>query len=455
MTNGRPRRRSIFSGLLLIVFGLLFLFHNFGWRYDLWRMVAQWWPVVLIIWGLSKLYDHFMAQRTGQAAPPTISGGEIFLVLSLLFIVAGVGLRRHIGPDSGNWGWDGGDWPLFGRTYTFNEEIAAKAVPANSHITIHTDRGDITVHPEDTAEIRVSARKTIGGSDQEDAQKRGQQVTVRVDQTGDGYAVHPQLQGIESGRARVDLEVHVPKQATIIARSARGNLQVIGMMGSVTAETQSGDIEVRDTGGDVNADISRGDAHIVGVGGNVKLSGRGSQVTLADVRGEAAVEGEFFGPIRIEKAGKGVRFLSKRTDLTITQLAGRFSITSGRMEIVDAPGNVSLTTNNNDISLENVAGRIRVENRNGNVEIRFPRVPQDQVEVNDASGHVDLVMPGKSAFEVHATTRSGDISSDFGELSKDLRENRGSYSLDGKVGAKGPVFTLKTSYGSIRLRKSE
>lgn len=453
MTNGRPRRRSIFSGLLLIVVGLLFLFHNFGWRYDMWRLVEQWWPVVLILWGLSKLYDHFMAQRSGEARPATITGGEIFLVFLVLCVLAGAGFvdwtRRNPGID---WG---GDWPIWGRTYTFNEDIPAKAVPANAHITIHTDRGDITVHPEDVAEIRVSARKTIAGSDQEDAQKRGQQLTVSIEQTGDGYEVHPQMQGMERGRARVDLEVHVPKQASLTARSERGNLQVIGMAGNVTAETQWGDLEVRNTGGDVNADISRGDAHIVGTGGNVKLSGRGSQVTLADVKGEAAVEGEFFGPIRIEKAGKGARFLSKRTDLTISQLAGRFSITSGRLEIVDAPGNVSVTTNNNDISVENAAGRIHVENRNGNVEIHFTRPPQEQLEVLDASGNVDVVLPAKSTFEVHASTRSGDISSDFAELNKDLKETRGSYTLDGKVGAKGPVFTLKTSYGSIRLRKSD
>jgi DUF4097 and DUF4098 domain-containing protein YvlB len=454
MTNGKPRRRSIFSGLLLITVGTLLLMQRFGWwHYDLWRVIGQWWPVLLIIWGLAKLYDHMVSQRTGEARPRTISGGEIFLVILVVVILGGAGFVDwvHKNPNDINWG--NGDWAPWEHTYTFNEEIPAKPVPANSRITIQTDRGDITIHPEDTAEIRVSARKTIGGSDQEDAQNRGKQINVSIQQTGDGFTV--QTQGMDRGRSRVDLEVHVPKQASVTLRSERGNLQVIGMGGNVTVETRSGDVEVRDTGGDVSADINRGDAHIIGVGGNAKLTGRGSQVTLAEVKGEASIEGEFFGPIRIEKAGKGARFQSRRTDLTISQLAGRFSINSGRLEIVDAPGSVSLTTNSNDISLENVAGRIHVENRNGNVEVHLTQPPKDQVEIADSNGNLDLVLPTKSTFEIHASTRSGDISSDFTELSKDVRESGASNSLDGKVGAKGPMITLKTTYGAIRLRKRD
>jgi DUF4097 and DUF4098 domain-containing protein YvlB len=449
----RPRRRSIFTGLLLVTVGVLFLLRNFGWHYGLWSVIGRWWPVLLIIWGLSKLYDHMVAQRTGQAPPRTVTGGEVFLVILVLALLSGGGLfdyaRLH--PDDFSWG--DNDRVPWAHTYTYNEEVPAKAVPASTHITIETDYGDVTVHPEDAAQIRASVKKEIGGWDQSEAEKRGQQVKVTIEQAGDGFNVQTEGQSSGDGHARVDLDVYVPKRASITVRSGKGNLQIIGQGGNVTVETRKGDVEVRDAGGDVSVDLNGGDTHIIGASGNVKLSGHGSQVTMADVKGEASVEGEFFGPIRIEKPGKGMRFLSKRSDISISELTGRFAITSGRLEVVDAPGNVSVSTSSNDISVENPGGRVHVENRNGNVEIRFAKPPQDQIDVIDSNGHIDLTLPGRSTFEVHATSHSGEISSDFSDLQQ--HNTSGNATLDGKLGAKGPAVNLKTTYGAIRLRKGE
>jgi DUF4097 and DUF4098 domain-containing protein YvlB len=453
-TSGqRPRRRSIFTGLLLVAVGVLFLMRNFGWHYGLLSVLWRWWPVLLILWGVSKLYDNWVAQHTGQAPPRTVTGGEIFLVFLVVMLLSGGGfydwVRTH--PDDISWG--DSDTPPWVHTYSYNEEVPAKAVPANTRITVQTDYGDVTVHPQDAAEIRASVKKEIGGWDQSEAEKRSHDVKVTVDQTGDGYAVETSGQMSGDSRARVDLDVYVPKQASVTVRSGKGNLQIIGQGGSVTVESRKGDVEVRDAGGDVSVDLNGGDLHIVGVNGNARLSGHGSQVTIADVKGEASVEGEFFGPIRFEKPGKGMRFLSKRSDITVSQLTGRFTITSGRLEVVDAPGNVSITTSSNDITIENPGSRVHVENRNGNVDIRFGKPPQDQIDVLDANGHIDLTLPGRSTFEVHATSRSGEISSDFSDLQQ--HNTGGSAVLDGKVGAKGPAISLKTTYGAIRLRKGE
>ena len=93
MATINPRhRRSIFSGLLLIIIGALLLSHNFGGSLPAWEILRQWWPLVFILWGLTKLYDHFMAQRTGEPAPPTVSAGEVILVLLLLAVIGGLGI---------------------------------------------------------------------------------------------------------------------------------------------------------------------------------------------------------------------------------------------------------------------------------------------------------------------------------------------------------------------------
>src|SRR2546422_10420393 len=82
MTNGRPRRRSIFTGVVLIVLGLIFLAQNFRGEFGFWRLFSKWWPLLLILWGVAKLIDRLAAQRSGEGAPPTITGGGILLVNS-------------------------------------------------------------------------------------------------------------------------------------------------------------------------------------------------------------------------------------------------------------------------------------------------------------------------------------------------------------------------------------
>ena len=43
------------GALILIVLGVLFLLSNFGWIPRLGPLFAQWWPVILILVGISLL----------------------------------------------------------------------------------------------------------------------------------------------------------------------------------------------------------------------------------------------------------------------------------------------------------------------------------------------------------------------------------------------------------------
>jgi len=59
-----PRTRSgvLTAGLILIAIGLLFLLNNF-YEISAWRLMARFWPVILIIIGVRKLYRYFTWQE--------------------------------------------------------------------------------------------------------------------------------------------------------------------------------------------------------------------------------------------------------------------------------------------------------------------------------------------------------------------------------------------------------
>jgi DUF4097 and DUF4098 domain-containing protein YvlB len=247
--------------------------------------------------------------------------------------------------------------------------------------------------------------------------------------------------------------VNVPKQVTILANSGRGDISASDLSGSVSATAQHGNVQIHDVSGDLDANMHHGDARITAIQGNVHLTGSGSEVELGDIKGDATIEGEFYGPVRVRNVAKTTRFVSSRTDLTIVQLPGRMEMDSGQLQISDTPGGVTLVTKNKDVNVENVAGRIHVENRHGDINVQLRQPPHEEISIPDDSGEITLTLPASSSFEILATSRSGEIQSDFQAPTLKSTQTKENSQLEGKIGVHGPQIHLTTTYGTIHIRK--
>jgi Domain of unknown function (DUF5668)/Putative adhesin len=452
MANGRRRGSSIFNGLILIIFGALLLLHNYR-GFELHQVFFHWWPLLLIAWGAIKLYERTAGSRSGDTSGARVTPGEVFLVLGLLALVGAVvgidAVRSKFGDD--NFGID-----LGRESFSSDLDVAPEAVPANARITIRGNRGDITVRSSDEPDIRVNGKKSVKSWNENDAQRAAKPISVEIVKNGDGYEVRPSGVGGGDSRVSVDMDVVVPSKAAVTVRSEKGDITVSDMAMPVTIDGQNGDIEVRNTTGDVSIDMKRGDAKVSDTKGDVKISGSGESVEVVGATGNFTINGEFVGPVRAEKVAKGVRFVSRRTDLTLTQLSGHMEVGSGNLEVVDAPGNVILRTREEEVSIENATGKIKVDDRNGNVEVRFSYPPKEEIEINNASAGITIGLPDSSNFEIVADCHSGDIDSEFeADSLKKTTTGSGDSHLEGKYGnGRGPKITLKTSYGSISIHKT-
>jgi len=449
MSNGRPRGSSIFSGAILIFIGTLLLLHNYR-GFELGEVFRHWWPLLLIVWGGLKLWERAWGARSGDTSGARVTPGEVFLVLGLMALIGIVitteSVKSHFGEWTNDWDW--------GNTISSDLDVAPASVPANARITIRGFRGDITVRSGDEPEIRVNGKKNIKSWNETDARRVGEHVGVEIAKNGDGYEVRPTGGG--DSRASVDMDVVVPKKSSVTVRSDKGDISVSDMATPVNINGANGDVEIRNTLGDVNIDMRRGDVKVTGTKGDVKISGSGDSVEVVDASGNFTVNGEFVGPIRAEKIAKGVRFVSRRTDLTLTQLAGHMELGSGNLEVVDAPGNLNVRTHEEEVSIDNAGGKVKVDNRNGNIEVRFSSPPKEDIELYNASAAITLSLPESSNFEIVADCHSGDIDSEFeADSLKKTTTSGGDTHLEGKYGnGRGPKITLKTSYGSVSIHKN-
>src|SRR6195256_3973202 len=452
MSNGRARYGSIFKGTLLILVGALLLVHSYHPQLELWGMFSRWWPLLLIFWGAAKLYERRAAKRAGGAASGNVTGGEVLLVVGLLILLAIVGgadwIRTHR-----NWENFSDIGFLRGSPYSFTEEIPARAVPASSHISITSFRGDITVVSGDAAEIRAIVKKTAYASDQAEAQSAGGRIHMTLVDNGNGnFEIRPNE---DAGRNRVEvsLEVHVPKQASVSLRADRGDIHISGTQGSVSILMRNGDVDVRNSGGDVSVNSAHGDIHIVGAAGNVNIAGRGSEIEISDIKGQAAIEGDFFGPIKMNHVDKGVRYRSRQTDLTLTQLNGQLEAGSGRVELSDSNGDITLATRKSDVKIDNAGGRGQITDVGGVIELEFSRSPRADISIENHSGDLSLSLPAQSSFQLDAQTQNGDLECDFPSLKSPDGRNNDDRSLMGQIGTRGPAIHLRTQHGDIRISK--
>lgn len=458
MSNGGVYRRgSVFGGLLLIGVGALFLYANIHPEFTPWPLIATYWPVLLIFWGLSRLVDYLVLRGTPEAAAVTrLGAGDIIGLIFLLIIGSAFSQMVHRG-----W-WKGGPIVigdeeigcLFGSEFDFSDELD-QAVTATGTFTLENPRGDIALAPGADNHIRLLARKRICASSEAEAQNLARKILPVLEPVGDGYEFRWDTPSGSTGLWRANLEVHVPKAMSVKLSSRRGDVTVSELEGGVALNLERGDATVGKIGGGVSVEIRRGSVRVSDVRGGVTVSGRGDEVTISNTGGDASVEGEYYGPIRMSAIGGAGHFVSRRTTFTAARIDGVMTIDSGDFSLRGVPGDVTLFTRDKEIDVDAVGGQIRIANRNGRVVIRAAKPPTNPIEVENERGSIEVILPGASGFQLSATARKGDINSDFAGLSSErAREHGPDETLTGTVGDGRASIHLTTSYGTISIRRS-
>jgi hypothetical protein len=265
----------------------------------------------------------------------------------------------------------------------------------------------------------------------------------------DAMSVDATVQG--DTYAKIDMEVQVPRKASLDLSTQRGEIEVTGREGDVKISNIHGDVRVEDVKGSVNVYQRSGDFTARSITGDVTLEGRLNDTTISDVTGSAALRGDYYGEMNLSNIGKSVRFSSSRTELEMGKLTGDMKMGGGDLRVNDLTGPFRIDTKSKDIHLDGVTGDVVVTNSNAAVEIHTNKLPLGNIQVTNRHGAIQLYVPGKAAFQLEARARRGDITSDFDgvRIEGDRRDNKAT----GSVGSGGSHVQLSTENADIEIHK--
>jgi DUF4097 and DUF4098 domain-containing protein YvlB len=233
-----------------------------------------------------------------------------------------------------------------------------------------------------------------------------------VEQTGNSIRLGRFADETIARNISISYDVTVPARTTVSARTGSGSIDIGDLSGPVDANTGSGSITVGRVAGAVIAGTGSGGIAVTGAGSLNARTGSGSIRGSAVAGALTASSGS--GSVHVAQSGKGdVNVSSSSGDVEVTGVEGaaRVSASSGSIVVEGRP-----------------AGPWDVHSSSGGVTLRIPADAQFDLDARVSSGRIETT---------HAITMSGTI---------DKRR------LQGKVQGGGPLVSVNTSSGGIRIQ---
>jgi DUF4097 and DUF4098 domain-containing protein YvlB len=446
------QRRSFAGPIVMIILGLGLLLANMGvlhWA-TLGIWFARYWPALIILWGVIKLVEYKQAQSQGLQARGIGAGGVVLLIALIIFgLSASQAMRVNWGAVRDNIDINDDNFDWFGHSYNYDDQMQ-QAFAADSNLHINSERGAVNVNTSEDNQIHVVIHKRIVGESQGDADKWNAGTKPLITTSDHTVTLNANTQGSGDHHVTTDMDVSIPKNASVVIDARRGDVSVMGRNGDVEISNQRGDVVASDINGKVKLNVEHSSARVSQVSGDVSVDGgHVNDTSIEDIKGFVSLNGEFMEGVKLARIGKGVRFKSSRTDMEMGKLDGDLDLDSGDLRVSDLTGPVRLTTRSKDIRLSGVSGDVRLQDENGAVEIEMKKM--GSVQVDNRKGDVQLFLPDNAGFQVEARARGGEINSDFSELKIENREDSGS--VAGTVRGGGPKVVVNNEHGTIEFHK--
>ncbi len=453
------RRGSLVGPLLIILIGVWFLISSLRPNLPLFDLAARFWPFLLIAWGALRLVEILIWAARGKPLPCRgVTAGEWVAIVFICVIGSGLYAANRFWP----WQHFGLIAPngieIFSHSYDFAVAGQRTAAPAPVRVLVENLRGGVRITGADTAQVSVSGRKTIRAIEESDANWANQQSPVEISTQGGQVIVRTNQDRVTGGeRVKTDLEIAVPRAASVAIHGRHGDLDLSDIGGAVEISSDDADVRLENIGSNARLDLRKsGSVRAANVKGAFEMNGdKGGDVELENIGGEVAVNGSYSGDLQFRNLAKTLRVAMPQTSLRVERLPGQIHMGLGDFTGANLIGPIRLSSSRSrDIRIEQFTQSLDLTLDRGDATLRPIIAPVPKIDAKTRAGDIDLALPVAANFELRAATNHGELNNDFGPALKTEYQNASHTggSLTGSVG-QGPAIVLSTDRGSITIRK--
>jgi hypothetical protein len=433
--------------LILLLIGGLFLWRNMHPELPVFDLIAQYWPFLLIAWGVMRLVEA-LVWRGDQRRGGAFSGGEVVLVIFVCMIGLGTWQAKEFGIHFNTRGLD-----IFGEEFDY--PVSANAPAAGmTRIVFENPRGNIHVIGGDGQQITVTGHKSIRAYGRAEAERTSQNTPIEILPQGDRLVIRTnQDHAPDNQRISDDLEVTVPRGIAVESRGNVGDADISDVAGDVELANNRGDVRLSRIGGNARLELGHSDSvNAVDVKGKIDLQGRGGDLSFENISGAVTVNGSYSGTLEFKNLAKPLQFEGVRgTELHVEAIPGRISMDLSNLTGNGVVGPMRFVARSRDIRLEQFSQSIEINTERGDIELQPGKTPLGAIEARSGVGAIELVLPDRASFQLQATAERGDAVNDYGPpIEREV--DRRTATLKGKAGD-GPSITLTANRGTVTVRK--
>ncbi len=442
---------TVFWSVVLISIGVILLLRNMGYSIPIWEGLSQYWPVLIIGWGLVKLVDYYRLQGEKRSI---FSAGEVVLLVFVLVAGTAFTAAARIGSDLSFIGILGEELDLFdvlGESFEFSSTIESDAEPGGK-IEIHNIYGAVEVGPGEEDAIVVDVEMRIRAINREEAEELEPEMYFTIEQRDGVYVIASNRDDLDSSRRRrfrSSLHIQVPAMSEVEVDNRYGTVQIAGLTGNQTVRNKFGGTTVRDVTGNVLVEDGYGALVVEDITGDVSATNEFARVDLSRVSGNVSVDNKF-GEVRLVEIAGDLAVENRFSEVRAEGIGGGVVVegTNSSVDLEDV-GAVQVETTYRDVTVQRPLGAVDIDNRHGDIRVSFAQPPRDDVSITGDFADVRIEMPAASSFSLDARASRGSVESGF-EGMETIRSGP-DQQIVGETGSQGPDISIETRRGDVRI----
>ena len=186
---------------------------------------------------------------------------------------------------------------------------------------------------------------------------------------------------------------------------------------------------------------------------NLDLRTSGGSISVNDITGDVKVKTSG-GSLSLSYIKGPVWGKTSGGSITLEGCSGKADVytSGGSIRVGTVKGIVKAHTSGGSIRVKEVAGTINAHTSGGSVSAYISKQPEGDCSLSTSGGSITVHLEDDIEMDVNARTSGGKVYTDF-PVTMTIRGEVSKRRLKGKINGGGPELYLRTSGGSIRIKK--